>query len=148
MVHLSYISMADVPDIPRRKEALQVATYAPLADASGAADVVLVLGNAKQLMLLTEAAQHAGVHGSLAPMGRPTCAVLPAAIDSNRTAASFGCVGNRVYTGAGESDAYFAFPGEHLSALVGSLRTILDANEALRAFHEQRAAEAPRAGQA
>jgi uncharacterized protein (DUF169 family) len=91
-------------------------------------------------MLLTEAAQHTGVQGSAAPMGRPTCAVLPAAINSRQAATSFGCVGNRVYTGASESDAYFALPGEHLPALLLSLRTILDANEALKEFHEIRAA--------
>jgi hypothetical protein len=49
-------------------------------------------------------------------------------------------VGNRVYTGASESDAYFALPGEHLPALLLSLRTIRDANEALKEFHEIRAA--------
>jgi uncharacterized protein (DUF169 family) len=144
MVGLSYLKMEDVPGIPRRKEELRVATYGPAFDAGSPADVVLVRGNARQLMLLTEAAQLAGVQGSLAPMGRPTCAILPAAINSGKSAASFGCVGNRVYTGAGEDEAYFAVPGEHLKPLVASLETIVDANAALRGFHEQRA----RAGEA
>ncbi|HET9948829.1 MAG TPA: DUF169 domain-containing protein [Longimicrobiales bacterium] len=143
MVDLSYISMEDVPKIPRRETELRFAVYEPLADdASGAdvvPDVVLVRGNARQLMLLAEASQLAGVEGSLAPMGRPTCAVLPAAINSGRTAASFGCVGNRVYTGAPEEEAYFAFPGEHLPQLVDSLRTIVAANDTLLDFHRQRA---------
>jgi len=38
-------------------------------------DVVLVRGNARQLMLPAEAAQAAGVAGTGAAMGRPTCAV-------------------------------------------------------------------------
>ena len=103
-------------------------------------DVVLVRGNARQLMLLSEAAQAAGVSGTGATMGRPTCAVLPAAINSDRTASSFGCVGNRVYTGADENDAYFAIPGAHLSAVEQQLTTILRANEALEDFHRARAA--------
>ena len=48
--------------------------------------------------------------------GRPTCAVLPEAINSARTAASFGCIGNRVYTGADDTEAYFAIPGLQLGA--------------------------------
>jgi uncharacterized protein (DUF169 family) len=139
MVGLSYIKMEDVPGIPRRKEEMRVATYGPLSNTRLAADVVLVRGNAQQLMLLTEAAQLAGVQGSLAPMGRPTCAVLPAALNSGRSATSFGCVGNRVYTGAGEDEAYFAVSGECLPLLEASLKTIVDANAALREFHQERA---------
>jgi uncharacterized protein (DUF169 family) len=64
-----------------------VAVYAPLAAAPVPPDVVLVRGNARQLMLLAEASQAAGVAGTGATMGRPTCAVLPEAINSARTAA-------------------------------------------------------------
>ncbi len=72
-------------------------------------------------------------------MGRPTCAVLPAAINSQAVSASFGCVGNRVYTGATENEAYVAIPGACIDALVESLRTILAANAALEQFHRERA---------
>ncbi len=34
------------------------------------------------------------------------CPVLPEAINTGRTAASFGCIGNRVYTGADDTDAF------------------------------------------
>jgi uncharacterized protein (DUF169 family) len=139
MVGLSYLKMQDVPQIPRRQTPLQVAVYAPLADAPVAPDVVLVRGNARQLMLLAEAAQAAGVAGSGATMGRPTCAVLPEAINSDRTAASFGCVGNRVYTGAPETDAYYAIPGAQLAPLEASLAVIVRANEELEKFHRARA---------
>jgi hypothetical protein len=47
--------------IPTRKTAPQVAVYAPLAAAPVPPDVMLVCGNARQLMLLAEAAQAAGV---------------------------------------------------------------------------------------
>jgi uncharacterized protein (DUF169 family) len=72
-------------------------------------------------------------------MGRPTCAVLPEAINSDRTAASFGCVGNRVYTGAPETDAYYAIPGAQLAPLEDRLAVIVRANEELEKFHRARA---------
>jgi uncharacterized protein (DUF169 family) len=102
--------------------------------------VVLVRGNAYQLMLVSEAAQLAGVAGVGPAMGRPTCAVVPAAITSQVVVASFGCVGNRVYTGATENEAYVAIPGVHLDLIVESLRIILKANDALEQFHRERAA--------
>jgi uncharacterized protein (DUF169 family) len=140
MVGLEYIRMEEVPSIPTRKTPMRVATYAPLGQSPTPPDVVLVRGNARQLMLLAEAAQLAGVAGSGATMGRPTCAVLPEAINSAATAASFGCIGNRVYTGAGENDAYFAIPGAKLGALEAKLATIVRANEELEKFHRGRAA--------
>jgi uncharacterized protein (DUF169 family) len=139
MVGLSYIKMEEVASIPRRAEPLGVAVYGPLALATLPPDVVLVRGNARQLMLLTEAAQLAGIAGIGPAMGRPTCAVLPAAINSQAVAASFGCVGNRVYTGATENEAYVAIPGKLVGAIVTSLRTILNANRTLEQFHRERA---------
>ena len=140
MVDLSYLKMEEVPKIPRRQSPLQAAVYAPLSRAPLPPDVVLVRGNARQLMLLAEAAEHAGVNGTSAAMGRPTCAVLPESINSARTAVSFGCVGNRIYTGAADTDAYFAIPGQKLAAVEDSLATIVQANEALKTFHQARAA--------
>lgn len=140
MVSLSYLKLEEVPQIPTRKTPLKVAVYAPLAAAPMPADVVLVRGNAHQLMLLAEAAQAAGVAGSNATMGRPTCAVLPQAINTGRTAASFGCIGNRVYTGADDTEAYFAIPGSQLSAVEESLAVIVRANQELEKFHRGRVA--------
>ena len=140
MVGLSYLKLEEVPRIPKRRRPLRVAVYSPLASAPVEPDVVLVRGNARQLMLLAEAAQAAGVAGTSATMGRPTCAVLPEAINSSRTAASFGCVGNRVYTGAAETDAYFAIPASQLEPLEENLTAIVRANQELEKFHRARAA--------
>src|ERR1700752_1498106 len=51
LVGLTYLKMEEVPQIPTRRTPLQVAVYAPLADAAVPPDVVLVRGNAQQLML-------------------------------------------------------------------------------------------------
>jgi len=143
MVGLSYLKMEEVPQIATRKTPMQVAVYAPLDQAPAPPDVVLVRGNARQLMLLAEAAQAAGVAGTAATLGRPTCAVLPEAINSARTAASFGCVGNRVYTGADENDAYFAIPGPQLGDVEAQLAVIVRANQELEKFHRARATASP-----
>jgi len=140
MVELLYLKEEEVPQIPTRTTPLRVAVYAPLGAAPLPPDVVLIRGNAQQLMLLAEASQSAGVAGTGATMGRPTCAVLPQAINSSRTAASFGCVGNRVYTGAGDTDAYFAIPGPMLETIETHLAVIVRANEELEKFHRARAA--------
>lgn len=139
MVGLKYLKMADIPQIPHRQAPFGVAVYAPLAATPCDPDVVLIRGNARQLMLLAEAAQAIGVGGDGATLGRPTCAVLPQAMATAKTASSFGCVGNRVYTGAGDDEAYFAVPGARLGEVVASLATIVNANQELERFHRARA---------
>jgi uncharacterized protein (DUF169 family) len=139
MVGLEYLKAEDVPQIPTLQQPFAVAVYAPLDRAPVKPDVVLVRGNARQLMLLAEAAQSAGVSGTTPTMGRPTCAVLPEAINSSKTSASFGCVGNRVYTGADDTEAYFAIPGAALGAVEERLKVIVRANQALEQFHRERA---------
>jgi uncharacterized protein (DUF169 family) len=140
MVDLEYLSMDDVAKIPTRAAPFEVAVYAPVDRAPLPPDVVLVRGDARQLMLLAEAAQSAGAAVEAPAMGRPTCAVLPAAMSSGKTAASFGCVGNRVYTGAADGDAYFAIAGAALAAVEARLAVIVRANRELEKFHRARAA--------
>jgi uncharacterized protein (DUF169 family) len=142
MVGLEYLKPSDVPQIPTMKEAFRGAVYAPLAKAPMTPDVVLVRGNARQLMLLAEASQAAGVSGSGPAMGRPTCAVLPEAVSSQKTSASFGCIGNRVYTGAGDDEAYFAIPGSALAAVEERLAVMVKANTELEKFHRGRLPQA------
>lgn len=138
MVALQYITIEDIAVIPRRQDKFGVALYAPLADAPFEPDIVLVRGTVKQLMLLAEAAQAAGVAGGGATMGRPTCAVLPEALQSGRTATSFGCIGNRVYTGLGDDEGYYAIPGSKVGEVVSKLAAIVEANRQLEAFHRAR----------
>jgi uncharacterized protein (DUF169 family) len=140
MVGLQYLQMEEVPQIPRRKTSMRVAIYGPLNATAISPDVVLVRGNARQLMLLAEAAQAAGVAGAAPTMGRPTCAVIPQAINADKTAISFGCIGNRVYTAAADDEAYVAIPGAQLPAIEEKLTVIVHANNELEKFHRARAA--------
>jgi uncharacterized protein (DUF169 family) len=139
MVKLDYLAAGEVPAIPTRAQPLRIAVYAPLAASPVAPTVVLVRATGRQLMLLQEAAQAIGVVGTGPTLGRPTCAILPQAERSARTATSFGCVGNRTYTGLGDDEGWFAVPGAALAALCARLEIVVRANAALADFHRARA---------
>lgn len=141
MGELGYISMEEVPGIPRREIPFQYAVYSLLADASDTPDVVIISGPPRQMMLLAEAATAARISTENGVMGRPTCAVIPAVIQGGRSVSSVGCIGNRVYTALSDDDFYFAFPGKYIDALVEKLETIVNANQALAEYHQQRQAE-------
>ena len=140
MVQMQYITMEEIPAIPRRRTPFGVALYAPLWAAPFYPDIVLVRGTAKQLMLVAEAAQAVGIARGGATMGRPTCAILPESLRSGQATASFGCIGNRVYTGLGEDEGYYAIPGEKIAEVVAKLGPITEANRQLHGFHKDRAA--------
>jgi len=139
MVGLEYIRMEEVPTLPRLKGDFGVAIYAPLGEAPEVPDVVLVRGSARQIMLLAEAAQAAGVRSDSPAMGRPACGVLPATVNSGQATASLGCIGNRVYTELPDDELYYALPGKSLPEVERKLETILRANRELQSFHRARA---------
>ena len=119
---------------------MRIAVYAPLSEAPCDPDVVVVHGNVKSSMLLTEAASAAGIGPQSGIMGRPTCAFLPMTIQSNHVTPSFGCIGNRVYTALTDSELYLAIPGPKVVDLVEKLEKIVAANQALEEFHRARCA--------
>jgi uncharacterized protein (DUF169 family) len=140
MIELNYLRPEEVPGIPRRQGKLDVVLYAPLATAPFEPEVVLVCGNAKQIMLLTEAAQAAGVGAEAPLMGRPTCAAIPTVLQTQRGAASLGCMGNRVYTEMADDELYFALPGDQLGRMVEKLAAIVNANRELEKYHRAKLA--------
>jgi uncharacterized protein (DUF169 family) len=140
MIQLQYLRSEDVSGIPHRVARMQVAAYAPLADAAFDPDLVIFRGNARQIMLLSEAARAAGSFESSAAMGRPACAMIPQTTGTASSVASVGCIGNRVYTELGDDELYFSVPGPALPQVLEQLTVMLDANAALEQFHKQRAA--------
>jgi uncharacterized protein (DUF169 family) len=143
MVQLGYLNASEVPKIPHRAAPLQVAVYAPLSKMPCEPDLVLVRGTAAQLMVLVEAAQAAGAAPEAPAMGRPTCAVLPQALQGGKPAFSLGCVGNRVYTGLLEGEGYVALPAAALVAVSEKLATLARANAELGRFHRARLSGSP-----
>ena len=138
MVDLQYISMEEIPEIPQLEGDFGVAIYAPLSEATFQPDVVLLSGNAKQIMFLAEAAHAAGVSSDTSMVGRPTCAAMPAVMQSGSAATNLGCIGNRVYTDLADDELYFVIPGEKVACVVEKLSTIVNANNELKTFHQGR----------
>jgi uncharacterized protein (DUF169 family) len=101
-------------------------------------DVLLVHGTPQQVMLLVEAANARKLLSGFPTMGRPACAVIAAAMASGKAATSLGCVGNRVYTGLSAQDLYIGIPGPVVADTVDALRSVVNANKQLEAFHQAR----------
>jgi uncharacterized protein (DUF169 family) len=139
MTGLGYLKMEEVPGIPRLPKTPGAVVYAPLGDTPVDPDVVLFIGAPGRLMLLQEAALRAGVAANVPFLGRPTCMALPAAL-AGGAVASTGCIGNRVYTGAGEDELYVAVAGRDIARVADETETIARANAALADYHRGRRA--------
>jgi|SRR3984893_6237064 len=141
MIGLNYLGPEEVPQIPQRTEPFQVAVYSPFAQSPCEPQIVLIRGNARQFMLVAEAAIGAGI-GSNGSMARPTCAFLPGTLQTGCASPSFACIGNRVYTDMDNDELYYAIPGLRVAELVAALEKIVAANQALESFHQARCAGA------
>ncbi|HEX9296676.1 MAG TPA: DUF169 domain-containing protein [Polyangiaceae bacterium] len=139
MIGLGYLSESEVAQIPKRNATLAIVTYGPLSLVPRDPDVVLLRGTPRAAMLLTEAAHALGVRSEAPPVIRPACAMVPAVLATARATTSFGCIGNRVYTGLADDEVWFALSGHHLGALVSQLAIVAKANEELESFHRARA---------
>jgi uncharacterized protein (DUF169 family) len=137
MSEIGYIRMEEIPGVFQLKESPQAVVYTPLGEARMAPSVVVALGRPGRVMMLAEAARRAGALSSLPLLGRPTCMALPATL-ANGAATSAGCIGNRVYTGLGEDELYVTLRGSDLERIVAEIDTMMSANEALRAYHDER----------
>lgn len=140
MMSLEYLSGEEVPGIPRRSSELKVAVYGPYQGEKTAfePDLILIRGSARALMVLAESAHSAGLQLDGAVMLRPTCAMLPATLNAAKTQLSFGCIGNRVYTGMDDGEMYIAMPAAAMPAVLARLSTLVHANDELRKFHGSR----------
>src|SRR5438105_6098562 len=136
MAQIGYVKMEEVSQIPRWSKEPAAIVYARLADAPLPPDVVIVAGNARAAMLLTEASIAAGVSSGMT-LPRPTCMAIPAAFGKGTTL-SLACIGNRVYTDLPDDDIYGMIRGTDLESVVGALGKIASANDQLTSYHEGR----------
>jgi len=137
MTGIGYIQMKDIPDIFKFPGTPLVIIYAPLADTPVDPDVVLFSGRPSSVMLLSEAAQRAGVSAQLPMLGRPTCMAIPAALAKGAVASS-ACIGNRIYTGLGDDELYAVIPAIDLERVADEVETIAAANLMLAEYHGNR----------
>lgn len=140
MISSNYLRVEEVPGIPTLKKSPAVVAYAPVAAATFAPDVVIVAANPAQAMMLYEAALRAGVGQALTSvLGRPGCAALPLAMQTGMAAMSFGCKGNRTFTGINDSQMYFVVPGAAWGKVTGELAGTLASNVAMGAHYAHKA---------
>jgi uncharacterized protein (DUF169 family) len=135
---LSYVRDEDVAAIPVLASKPKYVVYGPLAKIPIDPDVVLLFVRADQTLILSEASQQ--LEGGMPPaMGRPACAIIPQAINSERSALSLGCCGARAYLDVlTENVALFAVPGKTLGAFAERVAALSHANGILTKFHELR----------
>jgi uncharacterized protein (DUF169 family) len=140
MFDLGYVKPEEVPQIPRLAKAPAAIVYAPLGETPVEPDVVLFACKPSGAMLLSEAANRAGVGSGAPALGRPTCMALPASMQMGAIL-SLGCMGNRVYTGLGEDEMYFVLRGKDVGSVADALGVISGANAALQEYATGRRAQ-------
>jgi uncharacterized protein (DUF169 family) len=137
MVGNGYLRMAEVPGIPVLPKTPAFIAFGPASAAKYPADVVLIAAKPAAAMLIYEAALLAGAGDALThALGRPGCAVLPLALSSGTAALSFGCKGNRTFTGLPDEELYIAIPGAKWEAVEAAAESILKANGAMEAHYK------------
>ena len=138
MTGLGYLAEGDIPEIPKMSKKLAFVTYGPLASVASEANVVLLRATPRAAMLVNEALHAAGARSPSAPVMRPACAMIPQVMTTHRGTSSFGCIGNRVYTGLPDGEVWMALSGAELGSVMASLETVANANRELEAFHRAR----------
>jgi uncharacterized protein (DUF169 family) len=138
MVSSGYLQMAEVPMIPVLPKTPQFVAYGPAEENRFPPDVVLIAARPAEMMLIYEAALRSGA-GTIAPpaLGRPGCAVLPLSLNSGAAALSFGCKGNRTFTGLPAEEMYISIPGSKWNAFVDAMLTIVKSNATMEAHYKQ-----------
>ncbi len=135
---LGYVTAQDLPLIPVLAAQPKHIIYAPLAQSPLEPDVVLLVVDASQTLILSEAVQQIEQQ-NVPAMGRPACAVIPQVMNTGRAALSLGCCGARAYLDVLKNDvALFALPGRKLSAYVERITALAQANSVLAKFHQLR----------
>jgi len=135
---LGYVTPQDLPLIPVLASRPKHVVYAPLAQSPLKPGVVLLVVDANQSLILSEAVQQ--VENQNAPaMGRPACAVIPQVMNTGRAALSLGCCGARAYLDVlTDNVTLFALPGANLAAYVERIAALAEANSVLSKFHHLR----------
>jgi uncharacterized protein (DUF169 family) len=137
-----YLDPAEAASIPVVAGAKKGVLYGPLRDFPVDPDLVLMWLTPRQAMLYAEAvgSTHWNSAAPATVLGRPACAVLPAAQRAAGSAMSLGCTGMRTFTGIADDRMLVALTGDGADSLVSSLRATGQANATMGSYYrEQRA---------
>ena len=139
MVESSYISMDEVPAIPKLADSPAYIAYGPADRSPFVPAVVIVAVAPSSAMLLYEAALAAGAGNALMNvLGRPGCAIVPLTMAANGVSISLGCRGNRTFTGLPDSRMYVSIPGDKWDAVVVKLIAVDAANQKMGKYYESK----------
>lgn len=135
---LGYVTDDDLPLIPVLGRRPQHVVYAPLGQTALPPEVVLLLGDASQALIVSEAVQQ--VERRTPPaMGRPACAVIAQVANTGQAALSLGCCGARAYVDSFTADLVLCgLPGARLAEYAERIAVLSAANGVLTQFHQQR----------
>jgi uncharacterized protein (DUF169 family) len=136
MCDAHYLSMDEAAKIPTVGRHSAGIVYGPLREFPLDPDLVLLWVNVAQAMLYSEAAGRAA--WTATPMevsGRPGCAALPLALNSNQPGISLGCAGMRTFTEIGNDMNLAVVPGSALTGFVDALAGTVESNTAMRSFY-------------
>lgn len=137
MVECKYLAMEEVPGIPTLPQSPKYVAYGPAPNPGFQPDAILLTVNPAQAMLVYEAAIKAGATdgGVVNSLGRPACAVLPLSLKTAYVSLSFGCKGNRTFTGIPDDEAYVCVPAVHWAAVQEKLAEAADANAKMAEYY-------------
>jgi uncharacterized protein (DUF169 family) len=137
MVACKYLAMAEVPGIPTLPRSPRYVAYGPAADPGFPPDAILLMVQPAQAMIVYEAAVKAGATagGLVNSLGRPACAILPLSLKTGQASLSFGCQGNRTFTGLADDEAYVCVPGARWEAVAAHLAEAAEANAKMAAYY-------------
>jgi uncharacterized protein (DUF169 family) len=133
-----YLGVAEPASIPSVTKPKTGIVYGPLEELPIDPDVILLWLDPTQAMVFNEAAGSAAWSDSMTPtlFGRPTCAALPASLQSARPTMSLGCVGMRTFTGVGSDVMLGVVPAAEAQGFLDALATAARANSEMKQFYE------------
>jgi uncharacterized protein (DUF169 family) len=142
MCDVAYIGADEPAQIPSVQKEKRGILYGPLGEFPVEPDVVLLWVTSRQAMLVSEAA---GTSRWLeeAPrslFGRPACAAIPSALDSENAVLSLGCTGMRTFTEILPDRLLAVVPGAKLGEFAQALATVIEANSQMLSYYEQQKA--------
>ncbi|HEX5322858.1 MAG TPA: DUF169 domain-containing protein [Capsulimonadaceae bacterium] len=139
MVESNYISMDEIPGIPKLAASPQFIAYGPVDEAGFTPTMVVVAVAPSAAMLLYEATLAAGAGKPLMNvLGRPGCAIVPLTKELQGVSISLGCRGNRTFTGLPDSRLYLCIPGNKWDAVVEKLVEVDTANKKMGSYYESK----------
>jgi uncharacterized protein (DUF169 family) len=134
ILEAGWVTLDVVPHIPVVSRRPNFITYGPLEETSIDPDVVFLRINAKQAMILSDAAPDIRFEG------KPQCHIIPMAKEQNIVAVSVGCMLSRVRTGMSNNEMTCAIPASRLGEMINLLKRAAAADQAVAAYASRDAA--------